>query len=98
MLGLSPAADLTKARAALVSLASNAHLAPVRSAAWAALVIGEGKPDAAWTAAADETKRKALMDSIGLIPDPTLRAKFQPLLAASVNDRKLGSAALKGVF
>ncbi len=97
MLGLSAAADLAKARTSLVNLASTAKLGPVRGAAWAALIIGDGKPETAWAAASDETKRKALMDSIGLIPDPSLRAKFQPLLTDALGDPKFRSAAMKAL-
>ncbi len=96
-LGLTSPADLAKARAGLTALAQTAHLAPVRNAAWAALTIGDGKPDAVWATAASEFQRKGLMEAIAFIPDPSLRAKFQPLLAAALGDAKLRSAAFKAL-
>ncbi len=96
-LGLSPAADLAKARAGLAALAQTAHLAPVRNAAWAALAIGDGKPETVWATAASESQRKGLMEAIAFIPDPSLRAKFQPLLIVALGDPKFRNAALKAL-
>ncbi|MEO6740435.1 MAG: HEAT repeat domain-containing protein, partial [Chthoniobacteraceae bacterium] len=96
-LGQSTPADLAKARSGLASLAQTAKLGPVRNAAWAALVIGDCKPDAVWAAAANESQRKGLMDAIAFIPDPTLRAKFQPLLTAALGDAKFRGGAMKAL-
>jgi azurin len=96
-LGLSPAADLAKSRNDLVGLAQTARLAPVRSAAWAALAIGDGKPETVWATAASESQRKGLIEALAIIPDPTLRAKFQPLLTAALGDPKFRGAAMKAL-
>ncbi|MEO6738661.1 MAG: plastocyanin/azurin family copper-binding protein, partial [Chthoniobacteraceae bacterium] len=87
--------DLRKPKVGVATLASQAKTGPVRNAAWAALVIREGKPDPIWANAGES--RRAMLDSIPLIPDPTLRAKFQPLLTASLNDAKLRSAVLNAL-
>jgi azurin len=64
----------------------------VRHAAWAALVAADGKPDAAWTRTAQNPETRAvLIDSIGLLLDPAMRAAFQPLLAALLIDAKTSS-------
>ncbi|MCE9518432.1 MAG: HEAT repeat domain-containing protein, partial [Verrucomicrobia bacterium] len=76
-----PAADLAKARAALVTLATKSTRLPARKAGWAGVVIGDAKADAAWTQAADAKDREALIGAIPLVPDPSLRAQFQPKLA-----------------
>ena len=94
LLGLSAAADLAKARTGLTSLAQTAHLSPVRNAAWAALVIGDGKPETVWATAASESQRKGLMEAIAFMPDPSLRAKFQPLLTGALADPKFRNAVL----
>ncbi len=91
MLTLSAPSELGKVRAALASIAQKAALAPVRGAAWAALVIADGKPDIAWAAAKDAASRQALVDAIGLIADPMLRAKFQPLLANALAGPELNA-------
>jgi azurin/glucose/arabinose dehydrogenase len=73
-----PAADLAKARPALLKLALEGKRAPVRKAGWAGVVLGDGKVDAAWAAAKD---RESLVGAIPVIPDAALRAQFQGKLA-----------------
>ena len=97
ILGLTAPADLAKARGGLTALAQTATLGPVANAAWAALVIGDGKPDGVWATSVGMSHRKGLMESIALIPDPALRAKFQPLITASLGDERLRSTALKAL-
>ena len=97
MLGLTTPADLAKARSGLTTLAQTAKPGPVANAAWAALVIGDGKPDGVWASAPAVTHRKGLIASIALIPDPALRAKFQPLLAPALGDANFRADALKAL-
>ncbi len=76
-----PAKDLAKARAALFALATKSARSPARIAGWAGVVIGDAKANTAWTQAADPKNREALIGAISLVPDPSLRAQFQPQLA-----------------
>jgi len=96
-LSLCPPADLAKARNSLAALAQAAHLEPVRGVAWAALVIGYGRPDALWTSATGESQRLGLIDAIAHIPDPSLRAQFQPLLLGAASDAKLRASVMKAL-
>ncbi|HEY0551568.1 MAG TPA: HEAT repeat domain-containing protein, partial [Verrucomicrobiae bacterium] len=78
---------LAKVRPQLQRLASDTHQPPVRRAASAALVAADGKPGPAWEATAENPGgRVLLIDSIGMLSDPTSREAFQPLLASAVND------------
>jgi azurin/glucose/arabinose dehydrogenase len=97
MLGLTAPSDLVKARAGLTALAQTAKPGPVANAAWAALVIGDGKPDGVWANTPGRTHRQGLIGSIALIPDPALRAKFQPLLATALGDANFRADALKAL-
>ncbi len=76
-----PAKDLAKARTALIALGTKAARGPARRAGWAGIVIGDAKADSAWTQAVDSKDREALIGAIPLVPDPPLRAQFQPKLA-----------------
>jgi azurin len=87
MLITSPVDALTKAKDQLAALARSANLPEVRRSVWAALIVQDRKPDDVWAASADKGEwRTALVQGIGLVPDPTLRAKFQPQLTALLND------------
>ncbi|MEY4485263.1 MAG: hypothetical protein RL693_2715, partial [Verrucomicrobiota bacterium] len=81
LLVATPAADLAKSRAALVSLAAKATRGPARKGAWAGVVIADGKPDAVWLEAKEGKDREALLQAIPLVTDPALRAQFQSKLA-----------------
>ena len=106
LLGTTPAKDLVKSRAALAALGQNARQDSVRRAAWAALVIADDKPEVTWADAKSAAARQSLIEAISFIPDPTARAKFQPLLATVLGGsrddgrsafRSLERAALDGI-
>jgi glucose/arabinose dehydrogenase/azurin len=87
LLTATPASDLAKSRAALSNLADTARQTPVRRAAYAALVAADGKPDSVWTTTGrDPEMRAALIDSLILLADPSLRLTFEPLLAGALSD------------
>jgi azurin len=74
----------------------------VRSAAYAVLVVADGKPNILWS----DTEKNAdarvnLIDSIVMLADPDARAKFQPLLVTALeNSRTPGTvrnAALRAL-
>ena len=88
LLGMTPAADLTKSRAVLGALAENAKQAGVRRAAWAALIIADANPQTTWNETKTDGARENLVDAISFLPDPALRAKFQPLLNTALGDTK----------
>jgi len=90
-------ADLAKARAALTALASNAEQKPVRRAATAALLVADANPSASWTAAKDDTAKQNLIEALAGIADPTLRAKFQPVLTAALANNSLRGAVLRAL-
>ena len=99
---LSKPAELAGARAPLVALVGKARIQPVLRGAYAALIVADGKPDALWAQTATDAKgRTALLDSLGLVPDPGLRAKFHPVLTESLAAAGLPgtvrSAALKAL-
>ena len=74
----SPAPALAKNRNRLAGLAEKARQPEVRRVAWAALVTVDGAPQTAWAAANNDTNRQALVEAIGLLFDPMIRARFQP--------------------
>ncbi|MGV3531256.1 MAG: PVC-type heme-binding CxxCH protein [Chthoniobacteraceae bacterium] len=89
LLFLSPAAEVAKERANLVQLARKAQLPEVKRAAWAGVIVADAKPDAVWAEAGEDAGvRAALIQSLGLVADPALRAQFQPLLANVLNSTK----------
>ncbi|MDB6138102.1 MAG: outer membrane protein precursor, partial [Verrucomicrobiaceae bacterium] len=90
LVGVSPA-DLAKGHDALLGLAAKAKRAEVRKAAWAGLIIGEGKPDSAWEVATTVHATEAVIQAIAVLPDPALRAQFQPKLTAALADAKGGT-------
>ena len=81
VLTLTPASDLSKARAALVKLAKSSKRGPARKGGWAGAIIADGNADSAWNEAADPQDREAVIAAIPVITDPALRAQFQPKLA-----------------
>jgi lysophospholipase L1-like esterase/glucose/arabinose dehydrogenase/azurin len=98
----APVDALTKAKDQLSALARSANLPDVRRVVWASIIVQDRKPDDVWVAAADKAEwRTALVQGIGLVPDPALRAKFQPQLSALLNDSSVKGeqrqAALKAL-
>lgn len=86
LLAANPAAELRQARPVLVALAREAETAAVRRAAWAGLVVAEGKPDSLWARAAESAPAQVtLIDSIILLLDPELRGSFFPLLQKALS-------------
>lgn len=84
-----PPKELAKSRAIFADLAGSASRAPVRSAAYAALVAGDGKPDKVWSATEKNPAARAeLIESIGLHSDSDFRAAFAPLIAKTLADSK----------
>ena len=83
--------ELTKGRAALVALAAKAKHGEGRKAAWAGILIADGKADAAWEAASAAKATEALIQAIAVVPNPALRAEFQPKLTAALADAKGGT-------
>ncbi len=88
MLGLTPASELVKARTVLAALGDKASQPGVRRAAWAALATADANPTATWAEAKNDAAKQAVVEAIGSLMDPTLRAKFQPLLAGTIADAK----------
>jgi len=84
-------ADLAKSRAALVELADKAKHGEARKAAWAGVLIADGKADAAWDAASTAHATEALIQAIAVVPNPALRAEFQPKLVAALAKAKGGT-------
>ncbi len=93
LLGMTPAADLAKSRTTLGTLADSAKQAGVRRAAWAALIIADANPQTTWSETKTDGARENLVDAIAFLPDPALRAKFQPLLNAALLDPKTSNGA-----
>lgn len=98
VLGLTPASELTKSRVALAALGEKATQTSVRRAVWAALAAADANPTSTWTAAQSAPSKQALVEAISALPDPALRAKFQPILTGVLADANadggLRSAAL----
>ncbi len=99
MLLLCPTPEITKARPTLATLALQARLPEVRRAAWAGMVTADTKPELVWSETArDVSARAAVIQAIASLPDPALRAQFQPLLvqvlAATKPDDATHRAAL----
>jgi azurin len=95
----STAADLTKARAPLSLLATSAKVKAVRRAAVAALIVADANPAATWSAAASDDAKLTVIESLATVSDPTLRAKFQPLLVTNLTSQNalLRSATLRAL-
>jgi glucose/arabinose dehydrogenase/azurin len=102
LLAANPPADLAKAQSKLTWLSEEAKQEPARRAGDAALVASHGKPDLLWTRTDGKPgARVTLIESIILFTDPELRAKFEPLLAAAINNaetpEKVRQAALRAL-
>ncbi len=95
LLGGMDAKALAPSRAAIVMLATKAAQDGVRRAAWTALTVADANPQATWTAASPDAAREALLGSLANLPDPMLRAKFQPVLVATLGDAKT-TAGVRG--
>jgi len=93
LLATTPAPELVKSRAALTTFAEKATQPTARRVAWVALVTADENPAATWAAARNDDARTALAGSLSSLPDPALRAKFQPLLAAMLADSKTSGSA-----
>ncbi len=84
-------AGLRPHRALLYSATRNAiNQSFTREVAYAAVAIADGRPDEIWTATEDDVStRTMLLNAIALIPDPALRAAFQPRLSVLFGNPKL---------
>ncbi len=101
LLGATDAKALTPARANIVALADKATQDAVRRAAWTALLGADNNPPATWATAKSDDARLAMLAALGNVPDPSLRAKLQPTLVATLGDARttagLRAAALKAL-
>lgn len=88
MLGMTPPAALAKNRATLSTLAQSAAQTGVRRAAWASLIIADANPQATLAEVKSDAAGESFINAIGFVPDPALRAKFQPILATVLTDAK----------
>jgi azurin len=52
------------------------------------MIVADGKPDQVWSEAPEGAERNALILAISSVPDPTLRAQFQPKLAELASTAK----------
>ena len=98
LLSTTDAKALAKVRPSLGRVALTAQQPAVRRAAWAAVITADAKPETAWSEAASDPARQSLIEAIAFLPDPALRAKFQPLLAAAVGDAKTPDALRSAVL
>ncbi|MDB6152532.1 MAG: dehydrogenase [Chthoniobacteraceae bacterium] len=78
--------ELAASRAALTALADKASQTGVRRAAWSSLVLADANPQTTWADAKSDSARQNLIDALATLPDPAARAKFQPLLSATLTD------------
>lgn len=77
-----PKEDLEKQRAGIESLAKDEKInSQIRRGALAAITTLDNDPAKTWAAFASDNLRYNLLRSLGLLTDPALREKFQPLLA-----------------
>ncbi len=101
LLGATDAKALAAARAGIIGLADKATQDAVRRAAWAALLGADNNPPTTWATAKTDDARIALLGALANLPDPSLRAKLQPTLVATLSDAKTGgslrAAALKAL-
>ena len=76
-----------------------AQLPAIREAAWSALVVADGKPDALWTASEGKpADQEALIASLGAVADPALRSPFQPALLGLINNPQTSGSLRKAAF
>jgi azurin len=92
LIAVTPAPKLASVRSLLAGLTEKATQNGVRRAAWGALILADADPQTTWKSAQNDAAKAALIDAIGFISDPTLRAKFQPLLTESLANPKLASS------
>ena len=78
--------ELAKARAAFVAVAGNGTQPGVRSSAWAAIIIADGKATTTWADAKTDAAKEAIAGSMAMISDADLREQFQPIYVAAIND------------
>ena len=97
LLVLAPAAELKAARPALEAALKNNPSGGVGRAIYAALITADDAPAAVWNAATEPAAKNRVLDSLALIANPPLRAKFQPLLAAAIADEATRAAALRAL-
>ena len=97
LLVTATAADLKAARPSLEAALKNNPGGGVGRAIYAALITADDAPGAVWNAAADSAAKNRVLDSLALIANPPLRAKFQQLLAAAVASDATRSSALKAL-
>jgi azurin/glucose/arabinose dehydrogenase/lysophospholipase L1-like esterase len=79
---------LSKARPQLAMLAAKATQQATRRVAWGALVSADADAGRTWAEATHDASRQALIEALPSVIDPAVRAQFQPLLVATLNDEK----------
>jgi azurin len=92
-----PPATLAAQHDKLKELATSASTDPAKSVGYAALVVADAKPDAAWELATQSSVVPLALSAVPLIPDTKLRAAFAPLVApllAAAPDEATRIAAL----
>ena len=87
--------NLVTARADLVAEAEKATEAGVRSTAWAAVIVADGKASKTWSAANSVQAKQAVAGSMAMIADADLREQFQPLFVEAINDKST-DAGIRG--
>jgi azurin len=101
LLFTQPQSMLARHGETLKKLAAEAKTASMKRVCYAALVLADKSPERVWAATAnDGGARNYLVESIGLIPanEAALRAQFQPLLTALLNEGKLDGGRLRAVL
>lgn len=91
------AAELKAARPALEAALKNNPSGGVGRAIYAALITADDAPSAVWNSASEPAARVRVLESLALIANPPLRAKFQPLLAGAVATAQTRAAAFKAM-
>ncbi len=97
LLVLAPAKELAAARPALEAALQASPGGTTGRAIYAALITADDAPGAVWNAAADPAAKVRVLDSLALIANPPLRAKFQPLIVAAVAVDATRAAALRAL-
>ena len=78
----APREQLKGSQEALLKLALESRQPVTRRAGWAGATLALGNAEVAWSSAKSAQDQAALLQSLALIPDPALRAGFQPYLTA----------------
>ena len=97
LLVTASAAELKAARPSLEAALKNNPSGGVGRAIYAALITADDNAAAVWNSAADSAAKVRVLDSLALIANPPLRAKFQPMLAAVVADGATRASAFKAM-